>query len=702
MSFNEDIFIIDCWLDTESKENDLVSLIKKLKEFDVPILLTGHYPVKPEIQKMVDYYLFDKDNPLLLRDEFRMYDVASTRWTAKDNWKVENSVDFHHDYAIWTTWKNSFNFAKYLGKKYIHFLEYDNLIDTFQYRQSFMEEVRRHELVLYEYREGSTFDLGEFCATFIFSVKTDVAIEIVNKVKDKTDYFMDKPNGWQLERVFLKYAKEVTSDISISPYIANNNELNTQAVWNRDGLLRNGEPFQIYIASEENKKLYIHLISGFFETKPSKDLLVEVVYGTFRKFIKIGLDDYILEEIGEYRKGDRVKVYYQGVEVFNEFLKDDFDKFYRSNTVTFERKPNPNTIKINFLEGAFLEILDENKADYHVEFINKNNNAVEYSSNIKGNSWSKCGKEYFINWRIKITGRDYYNEYDYNSGGRRVLISFESKSIGDTIAWIPYVEEFRKKHNCTVICSTFHNHLFKSLYPKIKFVLPGETVHDLYALYRIGFFKREEVWDNLKHPSDPRKEPLQKLACDILGLDFVEVRPQFPIKGTKKKQVSIAVHSTAQAKYWNNPNGWQEVVDYLKSLDYEVLLLSNEEDGYMGNKNPVGVKQVKRGPIQDLIKVIQESELFIGISSGLSWISWATGTPTVLISGFTDDDLEPRENVYRIINKNVCNGCWSRHYFDPGDWEWCPEHKNTTRMFECSKSITSEEVINSINEILKK
>ena len=701
MSFNEDIFIIDCWLDTESKENDLVSLIKKLKEFDVPILLTGHYPVKPEIQKMVDYYLFDKDNPLLLRDEFRSYDVASTRWTAKDDWKVENSVDFHHDYAIWTTWKNSFNFAKYLGKKYIHFLEYDNLIDTFQYRQSFMEEVRRHDLVLYEYREGSTFDLGEFCATFIFSVKTDVAIEIVNKVKDKTDYFMDKPNGWQLERVFLKYAKEVTSSISISQYIANNNELNTQAVWNRDGLLRNGEPFQIYIASEENKKLYIHLISGFFEMKPSKDLLVEVVYGTFRKFIKIGLDDYILEEIGDYRKGDRVKVYYQGVEVFNEFLKDDFDKFYRSNTVTFERKPNPDTIKINFIEGAFLEILDEHKSDYHIEFINKKNNAIEYSSDIKGNSWSKCCKEYFIDWRLKITGRDYYNEYDYNSGGRRVLISFESKSIGDTIAWIPYVEEFRKKHNCKVICSTFHNHLFKSLYPNIKFVLPGETVHDLYALYRIGFFKREDVWDNLKHPTDPRKEPLQKLACDILGLDFVEVRPQFPIKGTKKKQVSIAVHSTAQAKYWNNPNGWQEVVDYLKSLDYEVLLLSNEEDGYMGNKNPKGVKQVKRGPIQDLIKVIQESELFIGISSGLSWISWATGTPTVLISGFTDDDLEPSENVYRIINKDVCNGCWSRHYFDAGDWNWCPEHKDTVRQFECSKKISSEMVINSIKEILK-
>lgn len=700
MTFNDDIFIIDCWLDTNEKENDLISLIKKLKEFEIPILLTGHYPVKPEIQKMVDYFIYDKDNPILENNDFKTYDVSSCRWTVKGEWKIENSVEFHHDYAIWSTWKNSFNFAKFLGKKYIHFLEYDNLIDTFQYRQAFLEESRRHDVVLYEYKPNSVFGLDEYCATFIFSIKTDLAVDVVSKVNSKSEYFYNRPKGWQLERVFLSYVKELTSNIGISKYIANNNELNTQAVWNRDGILRNGEPFQVYLAAKSNQKLYIHLISGFYEKKSDKDILVEVVYGNFKKFIKIPVNDYIIEEIGDYRKGDTVKVYHQGVEVHREFLKDNFHRFYSLNKITFNGKCVPSKIKMNFLDGAFIEISDDADGEYHIEFINKKTNFIEYSSNIKGNSWSKCSKQFFIDWRIKITGNDYYNEYDFNPTSQKVLISFESKSLGDSIAWIPYVEEFRQKNNCTVVCSTFHNHLFKSLYPKIKFVLPGETVHDLYALYRIGFFKRNEEWDNLKHPIDPRKEPLQKIASDILGLDYKEIRPPFPIKTGKKKQVSIAIHSTAQAKYWNNPNGWQEVVDYLKSLDYEVLLLSNEEDGYMGNFNPKGVKQVKRGPIQDLIKVIQESQLFIGISSGLSWISWASGTPTILISGFTDDNLEPQENVYRIINKDVCNGCWSRYNFDPSDWNWCPDHKGTDRQFECSKSITSDDVINNINKIL--
>ena len=168
----------------------------------------------------------------------------------------------------------------------------------------------------------------------------------------------------------------------------------------------------------------------------------------------------------------------------------------------------------------------------------------------------------------------------------------------------------------------------------------------------------------------------------------------------KEKKVSIAIHSTAQCKYWNNPTGWQDVVNYLKNIGYDVILLSKEHDGYMGNNNPKGVIQQPPSSITQILKEIQESELFIGISSGLSWLSWASGTPTILISGFTDDYLEPKNDIIRIINKDVCHGCWHKHKFNPGDWNWCPEHKGTNRQFECSKSITSSQVIKKIEDLL--
>jgi autotransporter strand-loop-strand O-heptosyltransferase len=121
----------------------------------------------------------------------------------------------------------------------------------------------------------------------------------------------------------------------------------------------------------------------------------------------------------------------------------------------------------------------------------------------------------------------------------------------------------------------------------------------------------------------------------------------------------------------------------------------------MGNKIPNGVIHIQNKSLEEVGEILLGSKLFIGVSSGLSWYAWGLNIPTILISGFTDEDLEPKADVIRVINKDVCNGCWGRHQFDKGDWNWCPEHKGTERHFECSKTITSSMVIPNIKKILK-
>ena len=67
--FNEDIFVIDCWLDAKEKEETLIELINRLKVYGAPILLCGHYKVREEIQDMVDYYVYDGNNDILLEKD---------------------------------------------------------------------------------------------------------------------------------------------------------------------------------------------------------------------------------------------------------------------------------------------------------------------------------------------------------------------------------------------------------------------------------------------------------------------------------------------------------------------------------------------------------------------------------------------------------------------------------------------------------
>lgn len=703
--FSDDIFVIGYWIDNESKENNLINLIKQLKVYNIPILLTGHHPLKIEIQQMVDYYLFDKDNPLLLTKDFNKFGVDSLRWSDMGDIRVENIREFHHDYAIWKTMKNAFNFCRYLNKKYIHFMEYDNLPDITQYRQAFIERIRDFDAVLYEYHKSSSQKSNPYIATYIFSIRTDIAINAVDQIKTKEEFFQNKPDQWQLEKNLLKCLQKVSDNMVISDYIPNDNEIDLQVVWNRDGMQKSRVNLQLYLAVDENGDLYLHTISGCSEKEATQDYLIEVNYKDYKNFHNIPKGSFLVYNLGKYNKGYTVKCYCIGIEIFNEFLDKEINE-YRNLNKLINKKPrieNPPQINLNFIDGPYIEIKNNSEKQYHVQFIDTKNNKIIYELDMKNNQWAKASQKYYTEWNMKVKGTDnsYQFEHRLNLCGQRVLIGLESKSLGDTLAWMPYVEKFRIDKKCKVICSTFHNNLFKDQYPEIEFVEPGTTVYNLYALYRIGVFLNYDKWDNTKHLTDPKTLPLTKIASEILGLEYIELKPRVPQLATeKKKMVSIGAHATAQAKYWNNPTGWRDVVKFIRGKGYEVRLLSSEGYEYMGNRfNINGLTFSPTSKVEDALKIIQESELFIGVSSGLAWLSWAAGTETILISGFTNEDIEPKNGIRRIINKNVCHGCWSTHVFDKGDWNWCPLYKGTERQFECSKSISSEQVINEIKKI---
>lgn len=371
------------------------------------------------------------------------------------------------------------------------------------------------------------------------------------------------------------------------------------------------------------------------------------------------------------------------------------------NTTPINHK-NSTEINVNFVRGALVEIKSIFNKEFKVEFWNANNQC-EYRTVIKSNSWSRTSKKYFEEYTCKVYDGDVLiYEHKYDARGKRVYIALESKSLGDTLAWFPYADEFAKKWDCKVVCSTFWNYLFKDQYPNIEFVEPGTSVGGLYAMYTLGWYYNDDgIFDYTRNPSDFKKLSLQQTASDILGLEFKHVKAKLDLPTVeKKKKVGYGIHSTAQAKYWNNPTGWQEVTDYLIEHGYEPIILSKENDGYMGNFHPKGVTKLPAGSINDLIKEMLSCEFFIGIGSGLTWLAWTLDLPIILISGFSNPISEfiDDENVDRVFNDSVCNSCFNRHKLDAGDWNWCPDHKGTDRQFECTKSIT----FNTIKPILQK
>ena len=389
------------------------------------------------------------------------------------------------------------------------------------------------------------------------------------------------------------------------------------------------------------------------------------------------------------------------------------------NNLTFNKKlkTKPYTFNISFVNGARCEIKGSKSKEFLVEFINQDNDKTVYTSTITNNMWCKTNLQYYINYLIRVKDKEtdeVVHEHSYNAEGKRVYIHLDSKAIGDTLAWFPYVEEFRKQHNCKVVCSTFHNEWFESNYPDIEFISPGTAAYDLYAMYSLGWHYTEEgEIDYNKNPTDFRTISLLETASDILGVDHQEVRPNLTFKDLgrklKEKYITIAPHASAHAKYWMYPGGWQTVIDHFNNKGYKVVMLTSEPLGDEWHDSKLGgtltnvVDKTGDFPLEERANDILHSEVFVGLGSGLSWLSWSLNTPTVLISGFSKPYSEFKD-CSRVFTPslNICNGCFNKTRLNAGDWEWCPEHKDTPRQFECTKTITPSQVIKAIEtELLK-
>ncbi len=465
-----------------------------------------------------------------------------------------------------------------------------------------------------------------------------------------------------------------------------------------------GEGLGVEILGEEpatnNQNLsYEHNIPGNFYTPNLEDLV---------KKIKDSYSNYNIWKKWHLKRSKEIRQEFswknQAKKAYNRLLE-----------IEITPKNKIPRLEANFVDGPYACLRDANQ-EHLVDFINQDTGKSEYHISLKNNHWGKSFHKFFINWDIQVKDQNgkIVTSHKYNASNKRIYISFGSKSLGDTLAWFPYALEFKKKHNCHITVSTFWNKFFQSKYPELDFVEPGSTVPNLYAMYEIGWYYDNDTnnLDSFKQPYDPKQFTLQQTATNILGLEYKEIIPkidyQIKDKPIKEKYVCISPHASAGAKYWQHPTGWQDIIDYLNNKGYKVVQISKEkhDNSWENRKLPQGkpfkniINKTGDLPIEEIINLIHHSELYIGVSSGLAWLSWAIQKPVVMISGFSSSWTEFTTNIQRIINKDVCNSCFNNFKLDAGDWDWCPVHKDTSRQFECTKKILPKTVIEGITRSL--
>jgi len=372
----------------------------------------------------------------------------------------------------------------------------------------------------------------------------------------------------------------------------------------------------------------------------------------------------------------------------------------------------PRGILFDFNDGCRVAV-PEAAHPWRVRLSDLDTGNVLFDTELKGGRINST-KRYYVRFRLEVwqQGESVF-VHEYSAADREVLIRFPVDTVGDPLAWFSYAVRFKERHRCRLTCTMNHKMiaLLRGSYPDITFLNETEAPADrFYATYGIAvYYKGGELYDHKDAaPSDFRRVGLHRAAGYILGVDTHEAPPNIVLpddtRPIAEPYVCIAVQSTQQAKYWNNPGGWDEIIRFLKAAGYRVFCIDLKRtngQGLVWNHMPAEAEDLTGDrPLIERARWLKHAEFFVGLSSGLSWLAWTMRTPTVLISGMTHPTNE-FVTPYRVINYHACNSCWNDPLapYDRTDYLTCARHKNTPRQFECTRLITAEQVKQTIRRI---
>jgi hypothetical protein len=114
------LIVIGAYPNSKKKEEILKKEIDSLQGLGYDFMIVSHYPVSPEIQSMVNYYIYDKNQILT------PIDMSPYYWMNNDIFfvRVNNS---RHSLPICQNMFNSFNFSEINNYDFVYFIENDNI-----------------------------------------------------------------------------------------------------------------------------------------------------------------------------------------------------------------------------------------------------------------------------------------------------------------------------------------------------------------------------------------------------------------------------------------------------------------------------------------------------------------------------------------------------------------------------------------------
>ena len=124
---DEECIILGTYPNIKDRVQWTKDTVLSLKPLGRKIILVSHYPVDQEIQRMVDYYIYDKHNPLTQHSYYTRFYHDAPEYFAEIN--INGLKDSNQSLTVLTNIFNGAKAAKELGFKKFFYTTYDVMLD---------------------------------------------------------------------------------------------------------------------------------------------------------------------------------------------------------------------------------------------------------------------------------------------------------------------------------------------------------------------------------------------------------------------------------------------------------------------------------------------------------------------------------------------------------------------------------------------
>ena len=242
--------------DTTDKIEILKKCLFEMKKQNYKVLLSSHIEVPDDIKEQLDYFVYDKENPLILNREFpNMAHVFV--WQSYPGYKQNFPLDYNHSYAVLKLIKNALAIANINGYEKIHFVNYDYVLYDDYILKKHSKSLDRVDLFSYYY---DTFETSrEHINTGLFSVRVHPYFELFKNVNSKEDFLSSN------QAVFEKYVYSKTIENGLRMEREDQEIiLSTHNLINNKSTLKNviDDKIHVYLSKEENTDDYYIYINS--------------------------------------------------------------------------------------------------------------------------------------------------------------------------------------------------------------------------------------------------------------------------------------------------------------------------------------------------------------------------------------------------------------------------------------------------------